>query len=67
MYKDNNEKALIVECDGVEDKSSSYTSPVLKQTILARCGFEILRISFREWHYSSNACVERVRHFFDEE
>ena len=56
---------IIVECDGVEDKDSKKVSPVQKQTILARCGFRVLRISYREWHYSKNSCIERVGQFFD--
>ncbi len=67
MVSRGEQRPIIVECDGVEDEPKSYTSPIMKQTILNRCGFEILRISFREWYYSQDACVNRVGQFFDAE
>lgn len=52
---------IAVEIDGVEDNAKSKTHlPLKKQAILERSGFKINRITFREWHYSQQACIERV-------
>lgn len=52
---------VAVEIDGVEDNAKSKTHlPLKKQAILERSGFKINRITYREWHYSQQACIERV-------
>ena len=51
---------LIVEVDGVEDKTPLRMSNMKKQSILERCGFRVNRITYREWQYSSKACIDRV-------
>ncbi|MCQ2739907.1 MAG: AAA domain-containing protein [bacterium] len=50
----------IVECDGTEDKSPEKISAMKKQVILERTGMKVFRISFREWQYSQNACLDRI-------
>lgn len=52
---------FIIEVDGVEDnKKLHHMSNMKKQAILERCGFKVKRITFREWQYSANACLDRV-------
>lgn len=51
---------IAIECDGMEDqKRMSYTN-LKKQAILERSGYKINRITFREWQYSQQACIDRV-------
>lgn len=51
---------FVVECDGVEDKTSSKVSNMKKQAILERTGLKVLRISKREWECSPKACIDRI-------
>ena len=51
---------IIIEVDGMEDKFSTAMPSMKKQAILERCGFKVNRITFREWQYSSNTCLDRV-------
>ncbi len=51
---------FIVEVDGIEDKPKSNISNMKKQSILERCGFKVKRITYREWQYSQQACIDRV-------
>ena len=51
---------LVIEIDGVEDNKKSHTSNMKKQSILERSGFKVERITYREWQYSPNACIERI-------
>ncbi len=51
---------FVVEVDGVEDNEPQRISNMKKQSILERCGFKVNRITYREWQYSSNACLNRV-------
>lgn len=51
---------IAVECDGMEDQKRISSTNMKKQAILERSGFKINRITFREWHYSQQACIERV-------
>ena len=51
---------FVVECDGVEDKTTSKISNMKKQSILERTGLKVNRISYREWQYSSKACIDRI-------
>ena len=51
---------IVIEVDGMEDKISSTMPSMKKQSILERCGFKVNRITFREWQYSPNACLDRV-------
>ena len=54
---------IVVEIDGVEDNVKEKISDTKKQTILERAGYKVLRISFREWEHSSQACIDRVKRF----
>ncbi|MDE6139292.1 MAG: AAA family ATPase [Candidatus Gastranaerophilales bacterium] len=52
---------FIIEIDGIEDnKKLHHMSNMKKQAILERCGFKVKRITYREWQYSSKACLDRV-------
>lgn len=51
---------FVIEIDGVEDKHSDRTSNMKKQAIIERSGYKVKRITFREWHYSPKACLDRV-------
>ncbi len=55
---------VLVECDGVEDNKKMYNTQVKKHVILERSGLKIIRISYREWHHSSQACVDRLKNAF---
>lgn len=51
---------IAIECDGVEDSKRLSCTNMKKQAILERSGFKINRITYREWQYSPQACIERV-------
>lgn len=51
---------IVVEIDGVADSKKSILSNMKKQSILERAGFKVVRITSREWYYSSKACIDRV-------
>ena len=51
---------IIIEVDGLEDKMTTPMPAMKKQAILERCGFRVNRITYREWQYSPNACLDRV-------
>ena len=51
---------FVIECDGVEDKNICRVSNIKKQTIIERTGLKVSRISYREWQYSPNACIDRI-------
>lgn len=61
MVKDEFNNEVIVEIDGVEDNFKSNTKDIKKQTILERAGYKVVRMSFREWEHSSQACIDRVK------
>lgn len=50
----------IIEVDGVEDNKKSSVTNMKKQAILERCGFDVKRVTYREWQYSQNACLDRL-------
>ena len=52
---------LCVEIDGYEDKEKTYITSTKKQAILERSGYRVERISAREWKYSPDACLNRVK------
>ena len=51
----------IVEVDGVQDKIEPKCSDMKKQAIMERAGFNVIRITKREWNISSSACFDRIR------
>jgi len=56
------EHKIVVECDGVENEIEKPVRPSYKQEVLERCGFKIVRITAREWYYSKNACLAKIKH-----
>lgn len=66
LVKDPVGSVVLVECDGVEDNQKFYNTQIKKHAILERSGLKILRISFREWHHSSQACIDRIKTAFVE-
>ena len=52
--------SFVVECDGVEDNKPSNVSDTKKQVLIERSGIPVKRITYREWQYSNQACVNRV-------
>ncbi|MBR1942985.1 AAA family ATPase [bacterium] len=50
----------IVEVDGVEDEPHEKITNMRKQAILERSGYEVKRVSFREWITSKKACIDRL-------
>ena len=51
----------VIEIDGVEDNIECKYHDMKKQALIERCGFNVIRITKREWDISSSACLERVR------
>ena len=51
----------VVEIDGVEDEIKSRYNDMKKQAIMERCGFNVMRITKREWQLSKSACLDRIR------
>lgn len=66
LVKDPVGSVILVECDGVEDNQKFYNTQIKKHAILERSGLKILRVSFREWHHSSQACIDRIKSAFVE-
>ena len=61
LVKDDLGNSVIVEIDGVVDEKKQNISDIKKQTILERAGYKVMRISYREWEHSSQACIDRVK------
>ncbi|MFA6989114.1 MAG: AAA domain-containing protein [Candidatus Gastranaerophilaceae bacterium] len=61
MIVSDGEKQLVLECDGQEDKITKPVKQVWKQSVLERCGWKIIRITAREWYYSKNTCIDRIK------
>ncbi len=51
---------FVIEVDGVEDNMKQSVSNMKKQAIIERCGFTVRRVTYREWQYSSKACLDRL-------
>ena len=51
---------FIIEIDGLDDSKKSHISAMKKQAIFERCGMKVKRITYREWQYSKQACIDRV-------
>lgn len=51
---------FVIEVDGVEDNLKQSVSNMKKQAIIERCGFTVRRVTYREWQYSSQACLDRL-------
>ena len=59
-------RAIVLECDGVEDNERCNKTQIKKQTLLERSGAKVERISYREWHHSPQGCIERIKNIFIE-
>lgn len=63
VYNDNN--SIAVEYSGFSSSESSgmqdFSKEIQKQSILERCGWKVLRITAREWNYSKNVCVNKIK------
>ncbi len=54
--------SIILELDGFgNENAENLAKSVEKQDILERCGWKVVRISSREWHYSKKACINKVK------
>jgi len=51
----------IVEIDGVQDDIAPKFNDMKKQAIMERSGFNVMRITKREWQISKSACLDRIR------
>ena len=52
----------VVEIDGVDDGNLKCKyNDMKKQAIIERCGFNVMRITKREWEISPEACLDRIR------
>lgn len=51
---------FVIEVDGVEDSERPTVSNMKKQSIIERSGFKVNRVTYREWQYSSKACLDRL-------
>lgn len=51
---------IAIEIDGVMDQKRPSSTNMKKQAILERSGYKINRITYREWQYSHQACIDRV-------
>ncbi|MBQ8886974.1 MAG: AAA family ATPase [Candidatus Gastranaerophilales bacterium] len=66
FVKDPTGRAMIVECDGLEDNVRSNKTQIKKQTLMERAGMFVERISYREWYTSQQGCIERIKTIFTE-
>jgi len=51
----------VIEIDGVIDNQQSKYNDMKKQAIIERCGFNVMRITKREWDISQSTCLDRIR------
>ncbi len=51
----------VVEIDGIEDNIECKYNDMKKQSIIERCGYQVIRITKREWEISKDACLDRIR------
>ncbi|MDD3150519.1 MAG: AAA domain-containing protein [Candidatus Gastranaerophilales bacterium] len=58
------QKYIAVECDGIADENPISVKQTKKHSILERCGWIIIRITAREWYYSSKVCTDRILSHF---
>jgi very-short-patch-repair endonuclease len=51
----------VIEIDGVEDEIKCRFNDMKKQAIMERCGYNVIRITKREWQLSQSSCLDRIR------
>ncbi len=52
--------SFVIECDGMEDNKAANITDTKKQVLIERSGIPVKRITYREWQYSNQACINRV-------
>ena len=52
--------SFVIECDGIEDNKAANITDTKKQVLIERSGIPVKRITYREWQYSNQACINRV-------
>jgi len=57
----NENNSIIVECDGMQNNNPKPVKNIWKQSILERCGWKVMRLTAREWHYSKKVCIDRIK------
>ncbi len=60
LVQNENGNSIVIECDGVPDENRTSFSPIKKQLILERSGMRVLRMSYRDWKRSQDACISRI-------
>ena len=50
----------IIEVDGMDDEPYEKITNMKKQAILERSGYEVKRVSYREWLTSQKVCIDRL-------
>ncbi|MDD3012103.1 MAG: AAA domain-containing protein [Candidatus Gastranaerophilales bacterium] len=60
MVVSNGENSVAVEFNGF-DETENQSKEIKNQAILERCGWKVMRITAREWHYSSKICINRIK------
>lgn len=57
--------SLIVELNGFNSEEQysdeKFLKSLEKQEVLERCGWKVVRLNAREWHYSKKACVNKIK------
>ena len=51
----------VIEIDGVEDNIQAKCNDMKKQSIIERCGYNVIRVTKREWEISPSATLDRIR------
>ena len=68
LVVNNKANSIAVFIDGYDyndyKNGKKLSREVWKQSILERCGWQVVRITAREWHYSKKACVMRICNAF---
>jgi len=60
MVVSDNKNSVAVQFDGF-DETENQSKEIKNQAILERCGWKVMRITSREWHYSSKVCINRIK------
>lgn len=65
-----NDKRLAIECDGeayhLDEHGRLKQEDILRQEILERAGWRVIRISYRAWEKSPHQCIKTVLDAFQE-
>ncbi len=58
-------KNVVIEIDGIQNKTPEHYLNMKKQAILERCGFNVVRVTKREWEMSKKASMDRIITFIE--